>query len=206
MVPQDKRIQVRKAMPDDAGDFAELVLISAPSFFPTLWGDSANDVLQYMFRRPHNLFSFEHTLFAELDGARAGMLLGYDWRTKKREDIRTGLLLMKRMKLGFFLRLPPMIKTQRVFGGIGEGEYYISNFATFPEHRGMGAGTRLLLEAEEEAKQSGGVRMVVDVDADNSVAQSLYQRTGYSVVREASLSLRGGKYDRHIYRICKELT
>ena len=206
MVPQNKRIQVRKALPDDAEDFAELVLISAPSLFPTLWGDGAKDILQYVFRRPRNLFSFEHTLFAELDGARAGMALGYNWRTKKREDIRTGLLLMKRMKLGFFLRLPPMIKTQRVFVGIGEGEYYISNFATFPEYRRMGAGTRLLIEAEEEAKQSGVVRMVVDVDADNAVAQSLYQRTGYSVAREASMSLCGGKYARHIYRMCKELT
>jgi len=205
MAQQDKRIRLRKAQSADAADFAELVFMSAPELFPAIWGDGAKDILQYLFLRPRNLFSFEHTVVAESDGARAGMLLGYDWKVKKQENIRTGLLLMKRMRFGFLFRLPTMLKTERVFGGIRDGEYYVSNLAVFPAYRRTGAGTRLLLEAEEEAKRSGVVRMIIDVDADNSGGLSLYQRTGYSVAREASLSLRGGKYAHRIYRMCKEL-
>ena len=205
MSPQDKRIQLRKALSADAADFAELVLLSAPGLFPTIWGDGAKDILQYLFLRPRNLFSFEHTVFAELDGARAGMLLGYDWKVKKQENVRTGLLLMKRMRLGFLFKLPTMIKSERVFGGIRDRDYYISNLAIFPAYRRIGAGTRLLLEAEEEAKRSGVARMTVDVNAENAVGQSLYERTGYSLDIEAQLSLRGGEYAHRIYRMCKEL-
>jgi len=205
MAPQDKRIRLRKARSADAADFAELVLMSAPGLFPAIWGDGANDILQYLFLRLRNLFSFEHTIFAESDGARAGMLLGYDRTIMKKEDVRTGLLLMKRMRFGFLFRLPTMLKSERVFGGIRDGEYYVSNLAVFPACRRTGAGTKLLLEAEEEAKRNGMVRMIVDVDADNSGGQSLYRRTGYSVAREATLSLRGGEYAHRIYRMCKEL-
>jgi hypothetical protein len=37
-----------------------------------------------------NLFSFEHTYFAELGGRKAGMVLGYNWQVKRNEDWGTG--------------------------------------------------------------------------------------------------------------------
>jgi len=59
-------IIVRKSTIDDDRNFAELMLISAP-FFPVLFGNKIEMVLQDLFRCPSNLFSFKHVYFAEVD-------------------------------------------------------------------------------------------------------------------------------------------
>lgn len=88
-------ITIRKSNFDDKKDFAELILTSA-SFFPTLFSERIKDILQELFCYRFNLFSFEHVLFAEIDGEKAGMILGYDWQTKKRENLRTVFYYLKR--------------------------------------------------------------------------------------------------------------
>ncbi len=78
-----KVLNIRKAFPDDAKYFANLVLESASSFFQMLYGSKVNAILKSLFVKPGNLFSFQHVYFAEVDGKKAGMILGYDWISKK---------------------------------------------------------------------------------------------------------------------------
>ena len=182
---------IRKGLPEDAQDFANLVLLSEPNLFPAIFGSGAGNVFQNLFRQRRNLFSFEHSYFIEVGGKKAGMILGYDWKTQRWEEWRTGLLLIKYMKLEFPTKIPALLKAMSVVGRVEDNEYYISNIAAYPEFRGASLGTKLLLKTEEEAKSCGAEKIALDVDADNEDAIRLYNRLGYSIMgklRRAKIS------------------
>lgn len=120
---------IRKGSPKDSRDFAELMLISAP-FLPKIFGGRIKTVLQDLFCYCSNLFSFEHVRFAEVDGELAGMILGYDWKIKKREILRTGFLLFKKMGISILSKLLLLLRFNARIGELHDGEYYISNIAT----------------------------------------------------------------------------
>lgn len=195
---------VRKATPSDAEDFAELILLSSPSLFPAIYGDEVKAIMERLYRQPGNLFSFEHTCFAERAGRKAGMMLAYDWRARQRYDWRTGWLLLRAMKMALLGKLPLMMKTERVTGKVDDGEYYISNIATYAACRATGVGTSLICEAERQAKANGAARIALDVEADNSGAIRLYHKLGFSTVSESTLRLGRGRRLR-FYRMRKEL-
>ena len=88
-------IAIRKGKSEDAQDFSRLVLLSAPTLFPVLFGSNAADLLKRLFQQPRNLFSFEHSCFIKVNGKTAGMVLAYDWEHKRREELHTGLLLVR---------------------------------------------------------------------------------------------------------------
>lgn len=200
----DENIIIRKGLPEDAQDFTNLVLLSEPELFPAMFGSGARNVIENLFRQPNNLFSFEHSYFIEVDGTKAGMILGYDWKTERVEKWRTGLLLIKYMKLEFFTKIPALLKALNVLGRAEHSGYYISNVAVYPEFRGANLGTNLLLKTEEEAKNCGAEKIVLDVDVDNEGAIRLYHRLGYSIPGKP----RGVKTNREefvVFRMCKSL-
>ncbi len=183
--------------------FAELVLIPTP-FFPLLWGKRIDTILQDLFCYHSNLFSFEHIHFAEVNGEKAGMILGYGWEIKERENLRTGSLLFKKMGISISGKLLLLAKFNKAIGKLYNGEYYISNIATYPRYRGMGAGKRLMLEAENEAEKIGARRTVLDVESDNISTIAFYQKLGYEIKNEFSVTLQKGK-TLHFNRMIKEI-
>ena len=196
-------IKVRKATLDDKKDFSNLILISAP-YFQILFSRKIQSVLQDLFCRHSNLFSFEHVYFAEVDKKKAGMLLGYDWQTKKQENLKTGFLLFKRIGVGIIGRLPLLMKFNATVGKLYKGEYYISNIATYPKYRGMGVGKRLMFEVEQDAKIMGTKRIVLDVEKNNIGAIDFYKKLGYEITKEFSVPLQRNKI-LQFYRMTKEL-
>ena len=162
-----RNIIIRAGTPEDAQDFANLTLLLEPELFPAIFGSGARNVLQSLFRQRRNLFSFEHSYFIEVDGSKAGMILGYGWKTQRGEEWRTGLLLIKCMKLGFFSRILSLLRALSMVGRVENGEYYISNVTVYPEFRGANLGTNLLLKTEEEAKSGGAEKIALDADVDN---------------------------------------
>jgi len=182
MMSADKNIVIRKGFPEDAPDFANLALLSEPPLFPAIFGSGVRGVMQNLFRQRRNLFSFEHSYFIEVDGTKAGMILGYDWKTQREEEWRTGLLLIKFMKLEFFARILSLLRALSIVDRAEDNEYYISNVAVYPEFRGANLGTNLLLKMEEEAKRYGAEKITLDVKADNQGAVKLYNRLSYSIV------------------------
>ena len=158
--------------------------------------------MENLFRKPHNLFSFQHVYFAEIDAKIVGMILGYDWISKKQEDWTTGFLLMKYMKIDFIKKLPFLLKAMNTTGWVGEGEYYISNIAVFPEYRGTGIGTALITKIEQYAKKKGLKKIALDVEVENSDAVRLYQRLGYWITKESSVKLSGELF--RFYRMDKK--
>jgi ribosomal protein S18 acetylase RimI-like enzyme len=195
-------IIIRKGIPEDAGDFTNLVLLPGQNLFYAIFGSGARSVIQTLFRQRKNLFSFEHSYFIEVDGQKAGIVLGYDWKTQGGEEWRTGLLLVKYMKLDFFAKIPALLKALSLVGKAKDNECYISNVAIYPEFRSIKLGTKLLLKMEEEAKSCGAKKMVLDVDVDNEGAIRLYQRLGYSIVGKPSRAKINIK-ELAVFRMCK---
>ncbi|MFN3551345.1 MAG: GNAT family N-acetyltransferase [Endomicrobiia bacterium] len=185
-------IMIRKSNFDDKKDFAELVLLSAP-FLPILFSERIKDILQELFCYRSNLFSFEHVLFADIYGEKAGMILGYNWQTKTRESLRIGFFLFKKIGFSILRKLSLLIKFNSTVGKLNNGEYYISNIATYPEFRGFGVGKRLMFETEHKAKMVGAEKIVLDVEKDNIGAITFYKKLGYETLKEFSISLQKNK-------------
>jgi ribosomal protein S18 acetylase RimI-like enzyme len=196
-------IAVRKSTFDDNGDFAELMLISAP-YFPILFGKKIKTILQDLFCYPSNLFSFEHAHFAEVDGKTAGMILGYDWNIKKHENLRMGFLLFKKIGAGMLVKFFSLIKFNSTVGKLNNDEYYISNIAVYSNYRRMSIGKKLMVEIEYKAKMAGAKKIVLDVEKDNIGAITFYKKLGYEIIKEFSIPLKKEKI-LYFHRMIKEV-
>lgn len=194
---------VRNATFGDSVAFAELMLISAP-YFPILFGERIKTVLQDLFCRRCDLFSFEHVHFAEVNQEKVGMILGYDWKIKSVENLRTGFLLFRKAGVSLLYKTKLLMRFSTTVGQLHKGEYYISNIAIYPKYRGRGIGKTLMLAAEQEAKIAGAERIVLDVEKENTSAISLYENIGYEIIGKFSLPLQKDKI-LHFYRMIKEI-
>jgi len=70
-----------------------------------------------------------------------------------------------------------------VFGGrVVLDELQIEDLAVLPALRCRGIGARLLRGALERARKKGAIRAVLEVRANNAIAQNLYRKFGFEVV------------------------
>lgn len=183
---------IRQALPDDARDAARLFLLSAPFLGDTLGGEMKSQrIFARLFQRSGNLFSFEHTHFAEQEGTIVGMALGYVWPQRQKEGLQTGLLLLWHSGLCFLHHLRFWQNLSTATGKFHPRGYYLSNLAVDPPHQGQGIGKQLLLFIENTARQRNCQCVELDVSADNPRAIDFYGHLGYQAVRESQFSHRG---------------
>ncbi len=195
---------LRRGRPEDAGELARLALESSPGFFPALFTDDAPVVMWELFRHPGHVLSYEHTLVAEVAGRVTGMALAYDSRDRALGELRTGLLLIRRLPLRTLRLAGLLLRAQRVVGRLRPDEYYLSNIAVYPDLRGRGLGARLLQAVESSALRTGCRRVTLDAESDNEAAIRLYTRLGYSPVARLPI-LRFGNRTFEFVRMSKEL-
>jgi ribosomal protein S18 acetylase RimI-like enzyme len=200
----DEALELAPASPSDAGDISRLVLESAPEFLPASFGPRIGSALGRLSTLPRNMFSHENVRIARSDGAVVGMLLGYTGRQKKRQELRTGLLLLKSLGASMIMRLPGLLELQKSIGDIPLDSYYISNVAVEPSARGRGIGQTLIDDAERSARASGASSLCLDVEADNPKAQRLYERLGFRV-ESASVEVSVGGRKFSLRRMVKPL-
>lgn len=197
-------IIIRKGRIEDAQDFSQLILLSAATFFPSIFASNTEEVMRKIFQQPGNLFSFEHSYFIEVNDKIAGMALGYNWEQKRREELHTGLLLVKYLKWSFFTRIFYLLKAQGIVGKVSENEYYLSNIAVYPEFRALGLGTKLFSEIKWESEKTGINKIVLDVETNNKKAVRLYERLGY-VIKWRTPSIKINKETFEFFRMFKVL-
>ena len=193
---------IRKGKPQDAQDFSRLVLLSAPTFFPYLFGSDVRDVMKNLFQHARNYFSFEHSYFIEVNGEVAGMALIYNYEQKKGEKLRTSLLLIKYLKWDIFTQLAYLLKSEDIVTQIVERDCYLSNIAVYPQFRGLGLGTKLLGVIQEEARKTGSRRVVLDAETDNKRAVKLYERLGYNIEQKSPIfQIRDKSFE--LFKMCR---
>ncbi len=64
--------------------------------------------------------------------------------------------------------------------------WFISNLAVHPKHRGKGIAQRLMVKALEWVRRKGGLRVSLEVRAENVPAHKLYQKLGFTKVDSVS--------------------
>ncbi len=197
-------IIIRKGGTEDAQDFSQLILLSAATFFPSIFASNTEEIMRKIFQQPGNLFSFEHSYFIEVNNKIAGMALGYNWEQKRREELYTGLLLVKYLKWSFITRIFYLFKARGIVGKISENEYYLSNIAVYPEFRALGLGTKLFSEIKRESDKTGANKIVLDVETNNKRAIKLYEKLGY-IIKWKTPSIKIKKETFEFFRMLKVL-
>jgi ribosomal protein S18 acetylase RimI-like enzyme len=163
---------------------ARLVLLSAAELLPAVFGPGIGRAVEDMAAGRGTLFSHEHAWVAEEGGEVRGMLLGYPGAVKAAQDPRTGLALLVHLRAEMIHRLPSLLRMQSAIGHVGRDEFYVSNVAVYPQHRGRGIGSLLVGRAREAARLAGISSLVLDVETDNPDAQRLYERLGFRVTSQ----------------------
>jgi ribosomal protein S18 acetylase RimI-like enzyme len=187
---------IRNADHADASDFSSLVLLSGPSFLPAVFGPDTAEVLSSLFRQDGNLFSYELARLAVVNGKNAGVLLGYTGHQKDKVALHTGRLLIEYFRTRFFSVVRNLLKAAMVLTSPGKGDFYVASIAVYPEFRGRGVATALLLDAERRAQKAKAHRLVLDVEAGNSPAVNLYRKIGFREEGHArSVQIRGTKFE-----------
>jgi ribosomal protein S18 acetylase RimI-like enzyme len=213
-------IITRKGRTEDARDFSQLVLSTASTLLPYFFGSDVRNVMQRLFEHTRNWFSFEHSYFIEVNGEIAGMALVCNHNEKKRESLRTCLLVLKYLKWSILRRLAYLLKSQHVIRKVieltyllrsehimvrtTEGECYLRNIALRSKFRGLGFATKLLGVVEEESRKTGSKRIVLDVGTDNKAAIKLYKRFGYSIEQKLPI-LKIKDKNLEIFRMSKDI-
>ncbi len=159
--------------------FARYLDQAADGFFGFLLGRQASSIIAEAFAESGHSLSFEHVVFAELDGAIVGMSLAYSSEQHREfsdEPLeRAAGRTARRMKVVRFL-LAPM---WRILETVPAGDFYLQAIAVDPDIRGAGIGSVLLEDAVERGTRNGSARLTLDVAAKNKGARRLYARRGF---------------------------
>jgi ribosomal protein S18 acetylase RimI-like enzyme len=201
---QMDKAAVRRGRPSDAEDFSKLALHTGPELLPALFGPTVRVLWRNAFRHPRSCFSFEHSRFVEVNGRTAGMALSYDFDRKRGEELRSLVLILRYLRWRFPAQITYLRRSSDIVAQIAQGDHYLSNIAVYPELRCLGYGAILLAAVEEEARQAGSKRMVLDVESDHERALRFYVRLGYAVESQ-SPPLRTRRRDFEFFKMTKSL-
>lgn len=173
-------VLIRPATPDyeEGLLFARYMDQAAEGFFGFMLGRDAERIIADAFSEPGHSLSYEHVVFAELDGVVAGMssaFTGAQHRNFSEEPLRSAAGRAA-FRMGCVRRL--LAPLWRILNTIAEGDFYLQGMAVEPDLRGVGIGSFLLADAEERARSAGSARFCLDVAAKNEGARRLYARRG----------------------------
>lgn len=173
-------MNIRNARPDDAPALARLIDIAGEGLPSWLWsrsaepGQTAEQVGCERAAREEGGFSYRNArICVDTSGHIIGMLLSY-----RQPDP---------YELPDLAELPAVVRPLVELEAAAPGTWYVNALATFPESRGLGAGTRLMGLAESMAHEAGVAGLSLIVAEENAGAKRLYQRLGYRVEARAPI-------------------
>ncbi len=179
-------ITIRQAGPAEAILAAKLMHLSLGDLAHFLSGKPNNEatdkILADLFAKEDGRFSHRFASIAEVDRQAAGLLLAYPSSNLLALDLVTGRHLLTIFGLMGMLRLISRSLPLAAGREAGRVEYYISNLAVLPPFQRQNVGTRLLAQAEKDARAAGLPKCSLVVDLHNHDAIRLYERSGYHIV------------------------
>lgn len=186
----------RPARPDDVETAVPLIYSSGPAAFDYVFRHPvkgfAQDFLREAFVRDGSQFSYQQHWVGELDG----------------KLVATGTAFTAEKNLSYMLltawqilRFYGPVHCWRVFyQGLQmeqlippppKGPLYIGHLGVLPGLTGQGIGTQLVEHLLQQGRARGLSSVALDVSAQNPLAQALYERLGFCVLRERVSRIRG---------------
>lgn len=175
---EDKQIVIRPATPDDAAIIAAaLTMALGEETMKMYCGENCQSVLEELARREDTQYSYRNALVAEVDGALAGAMVGYDGA--RLHELRKPTLRLIEERTG------------QMFTGVEDetnpDEFYLDSLGVLPEYRNLGIGGRLLTALRDKAFAEGFERAGLLVDMENPKAERLYLSLGFKRVETRHL-------------------
>ena len=167
---ESKTIIVRKAVREDAAVIAEAVAmaIGDERALRNYCGEEYMAVLTEIARHETTQYSWQYALIAEVDGAAAGAIVGYDGAML--HTLREGTFATLRNCIG---------RTPTIVDETSAGEYYLDSVAVLHQFRGMGIGRALVSAFCDNAFAQGHRCVGLIVDYENPDAERLYTSLGF---------------------------
>ena len=166
----------RRAVHADASVLARLIDIAGEGIPAYLWaqsaarGESPLDLGARLAGRDHGIFSYRTAIVFEVDGAVAGMVMGY-----RQPDPYSDTNLA---------HVPAVMRPVIELESLVPGSWFVKALALLPDYRGRGLGSELLGLARTLAMDGEARKLSLIVAADNEGACRLYQRSGYRAIAQ----------------------
>lgn len=130
-------------------------------------------------------YSYRHLYVYEKEGEIAGVLAGYPGKIEPEID-RAWNEIAKKHGIRY---KAPIFADKETF----PGEWYLDSIVTNEKYRGHGVGTALLAKLTDIAAEDGEKVVGLNCDKGNPHAKRLYERLGFHVTGEITLS--GHEYE-----------
>ena len=163
-------IIIRSAKKEEAAHIAELFLLAWPVDeileADGLTYEQLNESITLAAASEENIYSYENTIVAEIDGKIVGAMCAYDGADYQR--LKQPIVDTLGPDCGF-----AQLKETEV------GEFYLDSVGVLPEYRGRGIASRLFEAQCERAASLGHKVAGLIVDIDKPQAEALYARLGF---------------------------
>lgn len=167
------KIIVRSARREDAATIARAVAmaIGDEAALRAYCGDDYFAVLTEVAEREGTQYSWRFALVAEVEGALAGAVVGYDGA--RLAELREGTFAVLREQIG---QVPTIADETEA------GEVYLDSVGVLPQFRSLGVGRALVAAFCKKAFAEGHERVGLIVDYANPNAEKLYASLGFERV------------------------
>ncbi len=158
---------LRRAMPGDSAELADLVNFAGEGMPLYLWqgkADPGEDPWQIGRARQAKKAAAGQIYVVDQGGRAIAGLTGYVIGPNP-EAVADDM--------------PALVKPLQELENLALSSWYVNVLAAYPEYRGMGHGSRLLSLAEDLATEAGLLCMSIIVANANLGARRLYERSGY---------------------------
>ena len=165
-----ERFRVEPAGKADATALADLIVIAGDGLPLVLWegmrtpGETAMDVGARRAAREEGGFSFRQAHVVRAEGKVISALVSYPVTEPTAE--------------AEFTQVPPVFRPLLALENALTPSWYVNVLATVEGARRQGAASRLLKEAENQARQAG-FRDLTLITGDDNPARGLYERFGF---------------------------
>ena len=183
-----ENLEIRKAQPEDVAEAIPLIYCSGPEEFEygfTHGEESAQAFLAYGFQSTKGLFSFRNHYVAKLGNEIVG--IGAFYSDAEYSACSTQLLfqILKFYPIrSWFGIICHALHLQTVIPPLPHNTFYVANLGVKTPYRGQGIGKALINFGKNIALNRHIPAYTLDVSTANPRGQALYEREGFSVVRE----------------------
>jgi len=182
-MPKNLNGRIEKSEAYMASQAAELIYESSHELLGFMFGDkgAAVSTLERLFKYKKGHFSHSFSFVVIQDDAVAGMILGYDNKQLKQQELIGSLLLVLKSPVRCWWRIITKV------GGIvdkyvpepSDGMYYINNIAVSSDYRGQGIGQLLINHIVSYASENKYKGVELDVTDINQGAIGFYNKLGF---------------------------
>ena len=150
---------------------------------PIYFDENTNKSIRDLIEIGNNFVGHENIHVSIIENSLAALFIGYTGKSYSK--IKTLLELLIKFKLTqaiSYLLVGAQVFDTLYTPNLNEDDYYISVIVVDPTFRNQGIATCMLQEAIRIAKQIDCKRIVLDVNQDNTIAKSLYNKFGFQEI------------------------